>query len=35
MELVCEKNPNEKVLNEKKKKPIGSDEEPILHMQQC
>ena len=36
MELVCEKNPNEKVLKEKKKKnPISSDEEPILYMQQC
>ena len=34
MELVCEKNPNEKVLKEKKEKK-DSDEEPILHMQQC
>ena len=35
MELVCEKNPNEKVLKEKKKKSIDSDEDPFLHMQQC
>ena len=34
MELVCEKNPNEKVLKERKKNTIARNEEPTLHVHQ-